>query len=402
MQGEIEVFETPEVTTPAPGDGAGAATPVSAILSSGKKVKDKGIVTRAMRPEKAFEVFCGKRFVGIDENLSDDISGRNSRRERAANERRVETPHERFHRLRQEVDLLASDLEVAAEETADASRGYGSLVAGVRTLQSDLSRMQRDHLMSETDGSVDTDLSSKVRKRFLNLVDAQVPGAASSSQEAKATYELYYDPAVEQGANGSNAAMLARIAAVESRISRIEGAVGFTDRAIAGHDASLAGLPNRYTGLALGEILGKMETRLSLLNGGEMHTLSRHVKTLRDELKRLNEERRKAKKLANGDKGAYDQHQLEMMHRQLDRWDSVASSVPAIAKRLQTLAALHMQSAHFSSRLQQVESAQGNIAKMISADEQLVNTFMETMKKNAAVMEKNMAHLETKMAALKK
>ena len=173
-----------------------------------------------------------------------------------------------------------------------------------------------------------------------SISDKPETGLALKGTAAKAIFlrpvfrdELYYDPAVEASVNGSNAAAFARISSIESRVARIEVALGFADRGVSGHDASLEGLPNRYTGMALGEILGKMETRVSLLDGNRLHTLARHVKTLREELRRLNEERRKLKsKGAGGGKSddAWNQQRLEVMHQQLDRWDAVASSVPAI------------------------------------------------------------------------
>eukprot|EP00415_Alexandrium_ostenfeldii_P001363 UN1363 len=79
------------------------------------------------------------------------------------------------------------------------------------------------------------------------------------------------------------------------------------------------------------------------------------------------------------------------------RWSATAASLPSIVSRLQSLQALHQQSATFASRLTALEQQQDDLVKLLEATNKAVQDLGVGLKENMTIVKDNMRSLEEKM-----
>ncbi|CAM9702932.1 unnamed protein product, partial [Choristocarpus tenellus] len=121
---EEEVFETPDIEgDDSDGSVSRLETRKESVVAA-NKVADAEMMTASIPPRAAFEVFMGKVYTGVEEDLSDSIAPADSSSRNkggwygavfAAADGKggagVESPMERLLRLRAEADQLVEDLD---------------------------------------------------------------------------------------------------------------------------------------------------------------------------------------------------------------------------------------------------------------------------------------------------
>eukprot|EP00971_Amphidinium_carterae_P180272 3575604-Amphidinium_carterae.1 len=83
-------------------------------------------------------------------------------------------------------------------------------------------------------------------------------------------------------------------------------------------------------------------------------------------------------------------------------WSATAASLPAMVVRLQSLQALHHQSASFATRLEALESQQDELMKLLETTSAAVQELGASLKDNVTIMRDNMKTLESKMVDVAK
>jgi len=80
------------------------------------------------------------------------------------------------------------------------------------------------------------------------------------------------------------------------------------------------------------------------------------------------------------------------------RWSATAASLPLIVARLQSLQALHLQSASFASRLNSLEKQQEELARLLETTSEAVQDLHTGLRENMSIVRDNMKSLEEKIA----
>ncbi|CAM9966968.1 unnamed protein product, partial [Ectocarpus sp. 8 AP-2014] len=318
-----------------------------------------------------------------------------------------ESPLQRLVRLREETAMLAEDLEEMSKarrtnragDAEGAQEGEGGAAAGggyslwsamakeTEALKRQLALLSGDprfkHIISSTPAATGQDqdvlqqrLSEGVVKALENLREpAGDPAAeaATASQTAAAgggtgsvTYELFLNEASEArrrfGPAGGGGGEGGGIPGAEARIAALEKALGGGEEGAAGVvDAGKAG---EVAG-PLAEVVASLEKRVSVLEPGRLDVLRQKAQLAKSELDALAKSRsasasgsasssssargKKARKLGDG---------VEEAFATLENWQGIAAGLPALVDRLQALETLHLASASFAQRLEQVETGQ--------------------------------------------
>jgi len=392
---EEEVYEhIPEPQPPAPAqpEKRGAAAPTATSRSDGLDVSSAPGL-------EAFSSFRQREAEAAAATAAGAASAAPGRRRRRAEyealggEKRVgEAPEQRLARLQAEVadlihlaemsqlqdggnaaELLGADPAVVTKELHLLETRLGGLVKGGVGLQ---------QAGSETSaGAGHGALAGSLVAQLERLASgAAVGGAAPTSTNGSVTYEISYTPSAAAIADSSS------VAALESSIADIERQLGVLEP-----DSPFSDLQSAVE---------QLHKRLSLLDAQKLDSIRNGVHKVMGDL-----EQALAKKAELEGSGADPEldNKVSRLYDMCHRWGAAASSLPTLVSRLQTLQALHQQSASFASRLGALEKQQDELVGLLDATSIAVQELGISMQENMRIMKDNMQSLEEKITkALKK
>jgi len=390
---EEEVYEhIPEPQPPAPAqpEKRGAAAPTATSRSDGLDVSSApGLEAFSSFRQREAEAAAAAGAVSA-------APGRRRRRaeyKALGGEQRVgEAPEQRLARLQAEVadlihlaemsqlqdggnaaELLGADPAVVTKELHLLETRLGGLVKGGVGLQ---------QAGSETSaGAGHGALAGSLVAQLERLASGPaVGGAAPTSTNGSVTYEISYTPSAAAIADSSS------VATLESSIADIERQLGVLEP-----DSPFSDLQSAVE---------QLHKRLSLLDAQKLDSIRNGVHKVMGDL-----EQALAKKAELEGSGADPEldNKVSRLYDMCHRWGAAASSLPTLVSRLQTLQALHQQSASFASRLGALEKQQDELAGLLDATSIAVQELGISMQENMRIMKDNMQSLEEKITkALKK
>ena len=388
MEANWEIFETadeqeetkPHTQTSAP-ESPGASSDID--------------LEEPPKPEKAFEVFCGRRYLPSTD-LSDTIhKPRNeipllSTREAPHT---LESPYERYNRLRSEIDHLRNDLSLAdyepdseakdGDHMQSSSSDYHRLAQAVKDLHGSLDVLRHAKALQSGD-ELRMESRQDVKRLLQSHLDAtDIPRQNSDARRiegekkgsAGIKYELFYSRSKAETLETEN------FQALEQRLHQLEQVVG-------------AEKPPDSTAKSIGERLRSMETRVNCLDANALEAAARKAKSLNGELDALQRLQRKTSKFPLADGSAFAVEQVSAMFKKLERCDAVAAMLDPLLERLEVLAQVHSGNARHQNRVTALEQGQEQLRELLNKDRQLLEEMKESMKGNMKIIEQNLSELK--------
>lgn len=369
MKGE-EIFESDVAI-----DSVAAANQLNqfrdGIIDRPTNYDKEGVVVASVRPEDAFQVFNGKLFnvPRTEYSLADSV------------ERRVESPLQRYSRLRIELDQLKSDLDsMATAESANSSSIWsvlqqetGKLVAVTETLGRHESLLQ---LQRTIDGK------ENVISNIVNEVKTTSASPESSSSRVVSLTD-------------------AEFLALEQRVHTLETVLGYshnsTDVA-----AALSSGKTIAQSFPLMDTIAKLEQRVSMFDSVNLETLRAKTAALKADL-----EATLKLKSASGAGGAADKlaesvRKVDDLLESLKKVEVVAEDLPSIVVRLKTLEKVHLSASTFASRLNLIESEVKAVAGDLKSNREVLGELKNGLAENMSVVQQNVAAMDSRLAALAK
>ncbi|CAK9018474.1 unnamed protein product [Durusdinium trenchii] len=366
-RGRLEevVFETPDPPQRSVPSAAPSKVTTEGLDTSGTSVKD------------AFDTFAKKEASG----------GVGVRRQRPKREFQVmgqsmfEPPEQRLARLQAEVSELLKYTEASACKDPAAAELLG---ADPATMSTELKVLEQ-RLTGLADGSASWGRSSgrnqangysmpaSLVSQLERMATADVP-AGSAHASGQVTYEIHYTPSVASISDG------AKIASMESSIAEIEKQLGVLQPSNPFPDLETA--------------ITQLHKRISLLDGQKLETIHKSLDKVLAEVQKVLS--KKAELEGTTDK-ELDQ-KVSQLYDFCHRWSATAASLPLIVARLQSLQALHLQSASFASRLNALEKQQEELAKLLETTSEAVQDLHSGLRENMSIVRDNMKSLEEKLA----
>ncbi|KAF0692101.1 Aste57867_16769 [Aphanomyces stellatus] len=362
---ETEVYETPEVEV-YPHASNNTTHPYAHI--DDMPTSDMNEIDRApLRPADAFHAFLG---ASVPQGELKVVP-----------RGELETPTMRYQRLQQEMGELEHDLELLQNISKEASDPptYRTMLAGLKSLQANLSQLQLDPSVSSTPQvQAQQQLSSQLWKdieTFRRASSAKTPADSSTGL----IYEVF---AVQE----EDKVATLKLAAVEQRVAQLERVVG---------SASAAPSP-----ASMLQSVQELETRMSLLNPSQVETLSARVAALLHDLTSIAKLQETNPVAQQALATAQESAQLNVMFDQLQTVGTTAAAFPHLVDQIASFKAIHDDAATFSQRLTALERNTDQLSAILSTDADLLRNMEDNLTANLSVFQSNMESLDQRMQAL--
>eukprot|EP00435_Cladocopium_sp_Y103_P063345 s205_g24.t4 len=210
-------------------------------------------------------------------------------------------------------------------------------------------------------------------------------GPAAPGSDGQVTYEIHYTPSVASISDG------AKLASMESSIAEIEKQLGVLQPSnpFPEIEKQLGVLQPSNPFPDLQTAITQLQKRISLLDAQKLETIQKSLDKVLSEVQQVLN--KKAELEGTADK---DLDLKIFCHR----WSATAASLPFIVARLQSLQALHLQSASFASRLNALEKQQEELARLLETTSEAVQDLHTGLRENISIVKDNMKSLEDKIA----
>jgi len=191
------------------------------------------------------------------------------------------------------------------------------------------------------------------------------------------TYELYYTP------DQHKYVQLNRLVDLEKRVEQVEEVVGVPP--VAGSGTAPP------TSAPLASMVGELRDKVALLDGPRLEALLQKMKALTPQLETA---ARGADRTAGQDKKINDVYEM------MNRWDAVATQLPALVSRLVALRALHEDGTRFATSLATLDREQQAITALLRDNSDLLSTLNGSFKENMATITANVKLLDDRFTAI--
>lgn len=345
-------------------------------------------------------------------------------------EEHLETPLQRFERLRAEVTGFLRDIEAIRSTRAQAadsiavgggddldSASLAEMADRLKTWQSQLQSASKadgglDSITQGSSGSKGA-AQSELTTQLLGKISAlksqsdstasgsasAASGTSSGSGNAKGlvSYELVYNK------DTGKELKLAQVAELERRLAALEQCV--TGR-IAPEPAHILVSPQ-----GLVASIDEVRHKVTSLDERAMDQLSHRMAKLTKQLEAMKAVREANRTSegedntnSNGDSGSQGQltvdqeAKIDSVYRSLSQVETVAAELPVVVERMVQLRVLHEQAVHFSAQLTSISSSQSDLSTVLQANLAGINRMQASLTANMATIEKNVLSLEKRIA----
>ncbi|KAJ1720118.1 hypothetical protein LPJ53_005216 [Coemansia erecta] len=186
--------------------------------------------------------------------------------------------------------------------------------------------------------------------------------------------------------------------ALEQRIAVLEKILGSTS----------SGAPSAGRS-SLVDAVARMRQQLDVLaDPNRIEGIQRRIKQVLVDMERLeiaNAQSARAMNASAEDKAAArldpaTVKRIDQVYEKLTSVDSLIELAPATAKRLQSLATLHVEASEAVARIGRIEKEQGGIKEELAVMKEVAESLRAAVGENAGTLKENMKHIDSRIAAL--
>ncbi|XP_039602468.1 dynactin subunit 2 isoform X2 [Polypterus senegalus] len=303
-----------------------------------------------------------------------------------------ESPQQKYQRLLAEIQELTEEVEQIQVLTKESS-SEEKLTPVALAKQAGLLKQQlvSSHLetvlgpdaainLSDPDGALAKRLLSQLQSAKSQKAKQAESKPPSRSPDGAVVYELHSRPGQEKFSE------VAKVAELEKRLAELEAAMGSGPERMSPLTAGLQGSNIMDTIEVLQAKVGaldcvaldQVEARLQCVLG-KMNEIAKHKAALED---------------------TETQSKISQLFDVVQKWDSMAVTLPQVVQRLVALKELHEQAMQFGQLLAHLDTTQQMIKNSLKDNAALLAQVQHTMKENLVAVEDNFASLDTRMKKL--
>ncbi|XP_066564497.1 dynactin subunit 2 [Amia ocellicauda] len=309
-----------------------------------------------------------------------------------------ETPQQKYQRLVNEIQELTEEVDQIKTSTKESSSEERLTPAALaqqaaklkqQLVASHLESMLGPHAhiaLTDPDGALAQRLLTQlevVRGRGAGGRSAEVGKAGVKGPDGVVVYELHSRPEQDHFTEA------AKISELEKRLAELETAMG------SGGPERQSPLTTGVQGSSLVDTIELLQARVSALDSA---TLDQVEARLQSVLGKMNE----IAKHKSAIEDAETQNKVSKLYDVIQKWDSMATSLPQVVQRLIAVRELHEQAMQFGQLLTHLDTTQQMINNSLKDNTTLLSQVQQTMKENLAAVEENFASLDTRMKKLSK
>ncbi|XP_077978187.1 dynactin subunit 2-like isoform X2 [Glandiceps talaboti] len=306
----------------------------------------------------------------------------------------IETPMQRYQRLQHEIRELAEDvdkIQSKAKQESKADKSPVVLSQQVHDLRNQLHDLHLEKILGSVPVLDLADPQAQLPKKLLSQLEgykkvsdqnsSKTPTKNKTTQDGHILYELFYKP--EQAKFGQ----VSKVADLEQRLARLEDAVGQNPE-------KLSVLRAETHSKNLVDAVAELQAKATVLDPIQLDHVDARMQNL---LQRLNEIKQKKKSVEDAAK----ESRLSELYDMMERWDSVAETLPRIADRLASLKDLHQQALQFSQALSHLDTTQQQISSGLQSQESMLKKLQDSFSSNMAAIQGNCVSLDERIKKLK-
>ena len=362
-----EIFESePEVTTRGE----------NVSLQQGRvEIENEDIVRTSVDVSDAFEVFSGKLY----DNTDSVVHNRADYSLVDANEKKSESPLQRYARLKGEIDMLQSDLDTVLQDEEQ----------GILTSQKDIWKVLR----KETD-NMKGKLLGLEKHKYLHPPPKQSENDTLYTTLQSAIVDIDdYTKATQpntlsssSGVNGltwNELEVLESIQLLEKRITKLEQVIGTVTNSV---DVSSSLV------FPISDTVSKLERRIDLLDDECLEKIHAKYNLLQTELDVLNRDKAKSTELVQA------AERINGLKSKMDSVASVANCLPDVVLRFKSLEGIHQATVESAQRLCAAEENVVRIKETSASNKELLEILTTGLKENILIMKDNMQAIDKRIA----
>jgi len=302
---------------------------------------------------------------------------------------------QRFHRLQYEVKNFLEELDQKKVEKSEENAKQAEPEVDPSNIAEELNQLQRllqktlenEKIQGIINPKVEIEMAANLQEGLSKKLLAELqtyankPSQQTDGTKESVVYELYYKP--EQ----AKQMQVVKLADLDKRITELEQVIG----------PKISSAPLDI----LSTVEGLREKLNLLTTPKQLEVLQRTVVNVTQDLDKLAEKRQKVEEDSNP---TQKQHETKVneVFEMMNRWDVTSQQLPTIVSRLQALKSLHEESGSFQQGVQQLESQQEEIKKLLKFNSDLMTQVDGNFKSNLNVIQSNVQTLEKRFSELSK
>ncbi|KAK6466899.1 dynactin subunit 2 isoform X2 [Huso huso] len=305
-----------------------------------------------------------------------------------------ETPQQKYQRLLNEIQELTEEVEQIKTTTKESSTEEKltpvALAKHAALLKQQLVSSHLEKVFGPDAAINLTDPDGALAKRLLIQLEAaqshkgkQTEGKGpAKSTEDTVIYELRSRP--EQNKFSETA----KIAELEKRLAELETAVGTGPE-------RLTPLTSAVQGSSLVNTIEVLQAKVNALDAA---TLDQVEARLQSVLGKMNEIAKHKAAIED----AETQNKVSQLYEVIQKWDSMATTLPQTVQRLVAVKELHEQAMQFGQLLTHLDTTQQMIKNSLKDNSTLLTQVQQTMNENLISVKDNFGALDARMKKLSK
>mmetsp|Transcript_37403 Transcript_37403/g.38087 ORF Transcript_37403/g.38087 Transcript_37403/m.38087 type:complete len:376 (+) Transcript_37403:119-1246(+) len=334
---------------------------------------NEGVDVGQINASEAFEVFQGKAFnipnidsKRVDYSVADKV------------EQRVESPLQRFTRLRAELTELHNDLNsMVKDDLPNDSNIWSTLLNETKQMQQNMYSLESHQCLQQ---SMTHNSVSKAVNNLQEISNKLQPTSTSTSIETDKLQPV------------SSAAMTdINLAKMEQRVYALELLLGSASNAL--DMEAVVGTTPKSAVFPLIQTITRLERRVSLLDKNALETIQNKAVSLRLELETISRDKNK---LTAEQKAMEAAKKVGDLYDKVQRIENVMDDLPVVLTRLKTLERLHQSAGSFAVRLSDLEGLAKDLDATSRGNDTVLTTLKETLSTNINLMTENMNQVDKK------
>jgi len=235
------------------------------------------------------------------------------------------------------------------------------------------------HIEIEMAANIQQKLSKKLLADLQSYVNKPLQSTGQQGAKDSMVYELFFKP------DHTKELQTSKLSVLDKRINELEQLLG----------------PNQ--GIPTIDLLSTVESLKEKLNllatPKQLELLQRTVASVSQELDKVLEKKQKQEEDTSAK--AHETKVNEIFDT-IHRWDGTAQQLPTIVSRLQTLKSLHEHGASFQKAVQQLETQQDELKKLLKFNGEVMNQVDSNFQSNLGIIQNNVQSLEARIVTLSK
>eukprot|EP00002_Diphylleia_rotans_P015820 TRINITY_DN3064_c0_g1_i2.p1 TRINITY_DN3064_c0_g1~~TRINITY_DN3064_c0_g1_i2.p1 ORF type:complete len:320 (-),score=73.18 TRINITY_DN3064_c0_g1_i2:178-1137(-) len=283
---------------------------------------------------------------------------------KAIKQKKIESPLEKYNRLRAEVDEFMCELQALQQDPVIIAEGIPSpneIMQQMRILERDLesslrfAQVSESHLNSRSDDSA---------RQLLRKLDETAKLSHGDGNSQSTNTQVYHPSSLQT---------------VEERIARLETTVG----------ASL--LPEGISNYR--ELASVLHEKLSIISDPtKLEGIRSRLAPLISQLESVS----KAKHLPTKTTQDVDARIMRAFEI-LESWEKYSTTLPLLVERLMTLQDIHTGAAKVHTQVIEMDQEQKRLQELLHDNQNALQKLSSTFQENAKIIETNTRHLSSRM-----